>query len=200
MGGVNVYLAGMIGSGKPTVGARLAAYLGRPFLDLDREMDRDLGRSFHDLVREHGWLAFREREYALCKRFAAMREVVVALGGGTVRYEWNRDALRGTGVTVLLEADLDTLVARVRAADRPRVHPGVSLEEDLARIWAASAHLYRAAADLVHRTDAGRTADEEVRVLAGLLGRRGIAPAARPAAQGHGASDPGAANSPRTAS
>lgn len=201
-GRVNVYLAGMIGSGKTTLGMGLATRLGRAFLDLDREMDRTLGRSFHDLVREQGWLAFRELEYALCRRFAAMRDVVVALGGGTVRYEWNRDVLRGTGLTVLLEAGLGVLAARVRAADRPRVHPGASLEEDLGRIWTASAHLYRAAADLVYATDAGRTADEEVEDLVALLGAHGL-PAARPTplpAMGQGAPLPGAANRPRTAS
>lgn len=170
----NVYLAGMIGAGKTTLGERLAARLGRPFYDLDHEMDRLLGRSFHDLVRQEGWLAFREREYALVKRFAALRGAVCALGGGTVRYEWNRDVLRSTGVVVLLEADLATLAARVRAADRPRVHPGLSLEADLARIWATAAHLYRGAADLVHRTDTGRTVEEEVEALLEALAAHGV--------------------------
>ncbi len=93
---------------------------------------------------------------------------VCALGGGTVRYAWNRDALRGTGLTIFLEADLATLAARVRAADRPRVNPGVSLEEDLAAIWAAAAPLYRDA-DLTYRTDAGRGEDEEVEDLVALV-------------------------------
>jgi shikimate kinase len=171
---VNVYLAGMIGAGKTTLGERLAARLGRPFLDLDREMDRALGRSFHDLVREEGWLAFRELEYAIVKRFAAARGIVAALGGGTVRYAWNRDALRGTGLVVLLEADLATLGARVRAADRPRVNPGASLEDDLRLIWDRAAHVYRAAADLVYRTDAGRSIDEEVAEIHGALVSRGL--------------------------
>jgi len=161
---VNVYLSGLIGAGKTSIGERLAACLGRRFLDLDREMERELGGSFHDLVRTEGWLAFREREYALCKRFAALSDAVVALGGGTVRYEWNRDVLRGTGTLVFLAADLATLATRVRGADRPRVNPGVSLEEDLARIWSTAAHLYQAA-DVVHRTDEGRTLDEEVAAL-----------------------------------
>lgn len=166
----NVYLCGMIGSGKSTLGERLAARLGRPFHDLDRELDRELGRSFHELVREAGWLAFREREYRIVKRFAALRGAICALGGGTVRYEWNRDVLRGTGVTVLLEADLGLLAERVRAADRPRVHAGLSLEEDLARIWRESADRYRAVADLVYRVVPGRSVDESVADLLTLLG------------------------------
>ena len=89
---MNVYLSGLIGSGKTTLGQRLADRLGRPFLDLDRELDAELGRSFHALVREQGWLAFREREYEIVKRFAAARNTVCALGGGTVRYAWNRSA------------------------------------------------------------------------------------------------------------
>lgn len=164
----------MIGSGKTAIGERLAARLGRPFLDLDREMDRELGRSFHELVREEGWLAFREREYGLCRRFAQMRRVVVALGGGTVRYAWNTDVLRGTGVMILLEADLAVLAERVRRADRPRVNPGVSLEEDLRRIWSAAAHLYRQAADIIYRTDTGKEIEEEVGEMLDLLRAPGI--------------------------
>src|SRR5512136_565569 len=131
----NIYLCGMIGCGKTAIGERLAAKLGRLFYDLDREMDRELGYSFHRLVQDQGWLAFRELEYDICKRFAGIPRIVVALGGGTPRYAWNRDILRGTGVTILLDADQKTLADRVRQADRPRVNPGVSLEEDLERIW-----------------------------------------------------------------
>ena len=145
----------MIGSGKTVLGERLAARLDRPFLDLDREMDRELGRSFHELVQKEGWLAFREQEYALCRRFANLERVVVALEGGTVRYAWNTDLLRGSGVLILLEADLRVLAERVRRADRPCVNPGISLEEDLQRIWSTAGHLYRQAADLIYRTVAG---------------------------------------------
>jgi len=171
---VNIYLCGMIGSGKTAIGERLAARLGWTFYDLDREMDRELGRSFHELVREQGWLAFRELEYAICSRFAGMHRSVVALGGGTVRYAWNRDVLRGTGTMILLEADLAVLAERVRLADRPRVNPGVSLDEDLERIWSGTSHLYRDAADLVYRTDAGGSVEREVEELLPLLRARGV--------------------------
>ena len=169
---LNIYLCGMIGSGKTAIGTRLAEKLGRPFYDLDREMDNDLGYSFHRLVQEQGWLKFREIEYDLCRRFSRMKNVVVALGGGTVRYAWNVDILRGTGVTVLLEADFKTLADRVRMADRPRVNSGVSLEEDLETIWSTTGHLYRQAADLVYRTDAEQDIDTEVADLLNLLAQR----------------------------
>ena len=99
-------------------------------------------------------------------------DTVCALGGGTVRYAWNRDALRGTGVLVFLEADLATLAVRVRAADRPRVNPGVSLEDDLATIWAAAEPLYREA-DLTYRTDRGASIEQELTELTAFLRARG---------------------------
>lgn len=171
---LNVYLCGMIGCGKTAIGERLAHRLGRPFYDLDREMDRELGYSFHRLVKEQGWLKFRELEYDICSRFARMEKVVAALGGGTPRYAWNRDILRGTGVTILLEADLTTLAERVRAADRPRVNADVSLEEDLERIWSTAAHLYRKAADVTYRTDTGTDVDTEVADVIAILAARGV--------------------------
>ena len=90
----------MIGSGKSTIGVPLAREMGLDFYDLDREMDRALGYSFHRLVREKGWLAFRELEYSICKRFAQLDNALICLGGGTVRYEWNMDVLKGTGYIV----------------------------------------------------------------------------------------------------
>jgi len=172
--GSNVYLCGMIGCGKTAIGERLAAKLGRPFYDLDREMDRELGYSFHRLVQEQGWLKFRELEYEICRRFARMQGVVAALGGGTVRYAWNTDVLKGTGITILLEADLKTLADRVRRADRPRVNTGAHLEEDLERIWADAGHLYRQAAEVVYRTDSGKEVETEVTDLLAIVDQHKI--------------------------
>ncbi len=112
---MNVYLSGMIGSGKTTIGRRIAEKLGWSSCDLDEEMNRILGYSFHRLVAEQGWLPFRELEYAICKDLAGRDQSIVCLGGGTVRYQWNVDVLRGSGVVVLLEVSEAELVRRVRA-------------------------------------------------------------------------------------
>jgi shikimate kinase len=165
---VNVYFCGMIGSGKTTIGRCLAAELGLDFYDLDEEMDRILGYSFHKLVEEKGWLTFRELEYTLCKRFSKLDRAIICLGGGTVRYEWNLDILRGTGSIILLEAPLDLLVERVRLADRPRVNPGTSLEEDIEMIWETSKEKYYNAADIIYNTDR-KSVEQEVEELKAII-------------------------------
>lgn len=166
---MNVYLAGLIGAGKTTIGRLLAVELGWSFADLDDEMKKDAGKDFRQVVEEEGWLGFRQREYCICKRFAQMQNTVVGLGGGTVRYDWNRDALHGTGVKVLLLADLAVIAERVRHNDRPRVNPGVSLEGDLDRIWQTSRDLYLSFADIVFRTDDGKRPEEEAQALKEIL-------------------------------
>jgi shikimate kinase len=165
---MNIYFCGMIGSGKTTIGKRLAQSLELDFYDLDQEMDRILGYSFHKLVQEEGWVAFRELEYSICKRFAKLDNAVVCLGGGTVRYEWNMDAVAGSGLIILLTASLEELIRRVKKADRPRVNLGTTVEDDIRMIWEKSKDKYYAAADIVYATDQ-KSIDAEVRELKHLI-------------------------------
>lgn len=169
---MNLYLAGMIGAGKTTLGKPLAARLGWPFDDLDAAMARLAGKPFSQVVAEDGWLGFRELEYTIIKQFAAMHHTVIGLGGGTVRYEWNCDMLRNTGVNILLTADLNTLAQRVKLNDRPRVNPKTTLEQDLAQIWGEHQALYYKFADIVYPTDAGKTIEQEVDELLEILRSR----------------------------
>ena len=154
----------MIGAGKTTIGRRLARELELDFYDLDQEMNQILGHSFHKLVADKGWVAFRELEYSICKRFAGLDNSIICLGGGTVRYEWNMDVLKGTGMIILLTAALEELVRRVKLADRPRVNPGTSVEDDIRLIWQHSKDKYYDAADLIYSTDQ-KSIEEDVREL-----------------------------------
>ncbi len=178
----NVYLAGMIGVGKTTIGRQVARVLGCPFYDFDWALQEETGLDLHTLVRERGWLGFRVAEYTVIKRLAAIEGAVVGLGGGTVRFQWNLDAMAGTGPIVLLTADLNVLAERVRVADRPRVNPGTTLEEDLDLIWGSSKDLYLKAATYVYRTDLGLTVEQEANEIAVLV-RGWTANAAPPAAE-----------------
>jgi shikimate kinase len=84
-----------------------------------------------------------------------------------------RDILQGTGVRILLLADLKFLAERVSRQDRPRVNPGATLEEDLKGSWEEHQEKYPGFADLRYRTDGGKKGSEEVEALLGMLRQGG---------------------------
>lgn len=169
---VNIYFCGLIGSGKTTIGKRLAELFSLPFYDIDQEIDRRVGYSFHKLVQEQGWVPYREIEYAICKdlaKIARTGSAIVGMAGGTVRYEWNRDILKGTGPVILLEASIPELARRVQNANRPRVNPGSpSQEEDLRLLWEKHGHKYLSAADRRYQTE-GKQIEQIVQDIAQLI-------------------------------
>ncbi|HLB62546.1 MAG TPA: shikimate kinase [Actinomycetota bacterium] len=136
-----IYLVGMPGSGKSTVGGELAGRLGIPFVDLDEEIERIDGRPVSRIFAEDGEAAFRAMEAEMLTKVAASSDPsVVACGGGVVLEPANRVTLRATGTAVFLDVPLEILQRRVRpAADRPLIHS----EEDLVRLLKQREPLYR---------------------------------------------------------
>jgi shikimate kinase len=165
----NIYFSGVIGVGKTTIGKAIAERLNRPFDDLDRAIEREAGMTIGEVVAREGWLQYRSLEYSICKKFAQMDKAVIAMAGGTPRYEWNRDVLKGSGLNILLVADLSILPGRVGDHDRPRVNPVSSLAEDLVRIWKEYGDVYLGFSDIVYPTDQGKTIDEEINELLQIL-------------------------------
>jgi shikimate kinase len=137
---VIVYLVGMPGSGKSTVGPVLAARLGVPFVELDARIEAAAGRSVPEIFADEGEARFREMEAATLVEAAAEDPSVVSCGGGVVLEPANRVTLRATGVVVFLSVPVDVLRARVvPAADRPLIHE----QGDLDRLLAQREPLYR---------------------------------------------------------
>ncbi len=135
-----VYLVGMPGSGKTTVGREVAGRLGVPFVDLDAEVERTAGRSVPQLFEERGEDAFRALEARALLDVSRHDPSVVACGGGVVLEPANRVTLRNTGVCVFVDVPLEQLRERVRpAADRPLIRA----DGDLERLLAAREPLYR---------------------------------------------------------
>lgn len=135
-----VYLVGMPGAGKSTVGRELAGRLGVPFLDLDTEIEREAGAAVADIFRDEGEASFRALEAAALVKASMHDPAVIACGGGVVLEPANRITLRNTGVAVYLDVPLDELRRRVQpAADRPLIRQ----EGDLERLLASRGPLYR---------------------------------------------------------
>ena len=103
-----VWLVGMMGAGKSTVGPALARRLARRFVDTDLEIEHAAGRSVAEIFADDGEDAFRARERTAIATWAG-REVVAALGGGAPAQPGVRDRLERSGVVVYLRAATETL-------------------------------------------------------------------------------------------
>jgi len=115
-----IVLIGMMGSGKTSVGKRLAARLGLPFHDADAEIEAAAGMSITDIFALHGEPYFREGERKVMLRLLQGGPQVLATGGGAFMNETTRTAIAAYGVSVWLKADFDVLMKRVRKrATRP---------------------------------------------------------------------------------
>lgn len=135
-----VYLVGMPGSGKSTVGRELAGRLGVPFIDLDAEIERETGSTVTELFAERGEAGFRTLEAQQLVEASRSDPSVVACGGGVVLEPANRITLRNAGIVVFLDVPLDVLRERVDpGADRPLIRASGDLE----RLQAEREPLYR---------------------------------------------------------
>lgn len=110
---MRVYLSGFMGSGKTTVGPRVAARLGQPFLDLDRLIQVHAGRSIPQIFEADGEGHFRDLEWKALRRTNETEDLVVALGGGAVVDEANRRFAKENGLLVYLQVDAETVLERV---------------------------------------------------------------------------------------
>ncbi len=152
----NLFLVGLMGVGKTTIGRQLARALKSEFLDSDHEIERRTGADIPWIFDIEGEDGFRKREKQVIADLVTRQGVVLATGGGAVLDPDNRRCLADNGLVVYLYADTDILCKRT-ARDRNR--PLLQLEDPRARLEALLAQrdpLYREIADII--VDTGRHA------------------------------------------
>jgi shikimate kinase len=122
LGRRSVVLVGMMGAGKSSVGRRLAARLGIPFVDADMEIEAAAGMTIPEIFAQHGESYFRAGEARVIARLLDHGPQVMATGGGAVMDASTRALIRTKAVSIWLKADLDVLLKRTkRRNDRPLV-------------------------------------------------------------------------------
>ena len=119
----SVVLVGMMGAGKSTIGRRLSARLGLPFLDADAEIESAAGMSIPDIFETRGEADFRDGEVRVIARLLDGAPAVIATGGGAVMRQETRDRIREKAVSIWLKVNTDVIMRRVkRRSDRPLLH------------------------------------------------------------------------------
>ena len=105
-----------MGTGKSAVGKMLARKLNRPFVDLDRQIEKEAGRTVQQIFERDGEPAFRQRETKVVREAAARKGHVIATGGGVMCNEENVQALKSSGVLICLTASADAILERTSAS------------------------------------------------------------------------------------
>ncbi|MCX7925896.1 MAG: 3-dehydroquinate synthase [Fimbriimonadales bacterium] len=149
----HLYLTGNMGSGKTTIGKRLAKSLHIPFYDLDALVEQAAGLTISEIFAQQGETHFRELESKVLREVAHNPAGVVATGGGIVLNEANRAVMRQSGWIIYLKASPETLWKRLQhARNRPLLHTP-NPQETLASIVYAREPLYQEA-DWIVEVDA----------------------------------------------
>jgi len=145
----NLFLVGLPGAGKSTLGRQLARRLGKTFVDADAELERNLGVTIATIFEIEGEASFRDREEAALAELATRANIVLATGGGVVIRAANRERLKANGTVVYLHAPPETLRERTR---RSRHRPLLNTADPATRLvelYVTRDPLYREVADCV---------------------------------------------------
>jgi len=145
----NLFLVGLMGAGKSTLGRQIARRLGLAFVDADIELERRLGVSIPTIFEIEGEKAFRDREEALIAELTGRDHVVLATGGGVVVRAASREHLHENGTVVYLHATPAMLWERIKHS---RNRPMLKVADPRGRLdvlYAERDPLYRSIADHV---------------------------------------------------
>jgi len=163
----NIFLVGLMGAGKTTIGRQLARRLGKEFHDTDHEIERRTGVRVAVIFEIEGEPGFRAREAQVVETLTALHDIVLATGGGVVLDPGNRTRLGARGFVIYLRAQPRDLYQRTRH-DKSR--PLLAADDPLARLeelHRVRDPLYCEVADLI--VDTGR---QSAATLVNLLLKR----------------------------
>ncbi len=173
---MNIYLIGYRCTGKTSVGRMLAEKLDRRFIDSDRYIVEKTGMSISEIVADHGWEYFRQKEKQTLAELNRRNQLVLATGGGIVLDPDNQDALKDKkNFVIWLQASPKTIYNRMKNdrqsdAFRPALTKAPIVQE-ITKTLAERTPYYESVSDFVVKTD-GLTSDEVCKSILKLIRER----------------------------
>ena len=147
---MNIYLIGMMGSGKSTLGKTLSEKIQKPFIDLDSEIEKATGKSITEIFDIDGEEQFRKMETKQLKQYS---ESIVACGGGIVLNNANRKFINENGIAILLLATMEQLAQRLSSSNNRPLLADDNTEEALTKLWMERLIDYSDTANVTIETD-----------------------------------------------
>ena len=147
---MNIYLIGMMGTGKSTIGKLLTKMLDYPFVDLDEKIEKYAGKSITEIFKNNGEENFRNLESEHLRFYS---NSVIACGGGIIMRKENRTFMKDNGKAVLLTASIPELSKRLIESDSRPLLAVENKEELMKNIWLERRLHYFSTADYTIKTD-----------------------------------------------
>ena len=172
LSGRSVVLVGMMGAGKTSVGKRLAAKLGLPFVDADAEIEAGAQLTISEIFERFGEAYFREGERKVIARLLTSGQVVLATGGGAFMNATTRENIARHGVSIWLKPGFDVLLARVRKKSNRPLLKTADPERTLRQLLDERSPIYALADHTIESHDAAHDSVVEA-IFQRLKGARG---------------------------
>ena len=167
-GSINIVLIGMMGSGKSTIGKKLAKKLKKRFVDTDDLLEQSADASIAQIINARGIEEFRKMESNLIDRCSSLKNAVIATGGGAIENIDNIRKLRKNGLIVFLNRDLDKAIKSVFVEGNKK-RPLAVDEVTYKRLYEERYEKYRMCADIIiEDTDDIKTIIKEIIEKAGI--------------------------------
>jgi shikimate kinase len=161
----NIYLVGLMGAGKTTIGRQLARLLKLPFYDSDKAIEERTGVDIPTIFEFEGEEGFRNREQKMLAQLTELKGIVMATGGGAILREENRKLLMENGFVVYLHCDVDRLLERTRRDSQRPLLNTEDPRERLETLFTQRQPLYAASADFTIDTGVMQSKDVVTHIL-----------------------------------
>lgn len=150
----NIFLIGPMGAGKSTIGRQLSQQLHMEFYDSDQEIEKRTGADINWVFDLEGESGFRKREQKVIHELTQKHGIVLATGGGSVKFKDNRNVLSSRGIVIYLETTIDKQLLRTkRDKTRPLLQFHDSNRLILENLASERNVLYEEIADITVKTD-----------------------------------------------
>jgi shikimate kinase len=171
---MNVVLVGMRGSGKSTIGLRLAETITWPLVETDIQIEEKLQKPLKTIVVDYGWEKVREIEREVIREVSQLDNVVISTGGGAIVHKENTRLLKQNGIFIYLKAPIDILYGRIKNdQNRPLLTNATTLRADIERTFEQRKDLYSKSANLEIDTNTNEV-NENVVTICKFLTDKGI--------------------------
>ena len=149
----HIFLIGMQGCGKSSLGKRVARETGLSFADTDAMVAGSAGGTVNDFFARYGEETFRRAETGALVKLTRMSPMMISTGGGTVMNPENRHIMRSWGTIVLIDRPLEEILTDIKLDRRPTLREGGLSEVE--RVYRERIPVYRQLADITLRNDQG---------------------------------------------